>query len=111
MVFGKKKVKRRILAAESSVRRGIGLAMELELGSDIEVGLNNIRTDLTELLVGKKLGYKIKKGKHIDVLLENLEETAKGLERAIEKKDAKRIKVQIGLMRTRIGDLRTEFRR
>lgn len=46
MVFVKKKVKRRILAVESSVRRGIGLAMELELGTDVEVGLDNLRTDI-----------------------------------------------------------------
>ena len=85
--------------------------MELELGTDIETGLDNLRTDLTDLLGGKRLGFKIKKGKHIDRLLDNLEETAKELERAIEKGEVKRIKVHLGIIRTRVGDLRTEFRR
>lgn len=49
IVIGKKKVKRRILAVESSIMRGICLAMELELG------LDSVRIDLTELRAGQKI--------------------------------------------------------
>ena len=110
-MFGKKKVKRRILAIESDIRRARGIATELDLGSDIEIGLDNARADLTDLLAGKKLGFKLKTGKHVDAILNRLEDTVKTLLAAIEKGDKKRASIQISMLKVQIGDLRTEFRR
>ena len=110
VVFGGK-IKRRILAIESDIRRARALAVESEIGSDIEIALDNIRADLTDLLAGKKLGFKIKTGKHIDAILDRMDDTVKVLLQAIEKADKKRISVQLSLLRSQIGDLRTEFRR
>jgi hypothetical protein len=107
----KKRVKNRILLIENYLRQARGAAAEEDLGTGIEASLDTARSDLTDLLAGKKLGFALKGGERVDGIFDRLEETAKALLQAVQKKNKERVSAQLRMLRAQIGDLRTEFRR
>ena len=90
---------------EDSVRRAKSLIMEFNLGVEYETALDGIRTELSNLYL------KPKTGEATDKLLSDCEETIRELIKCIEEKDKERVKRSISLLRDRIADLRSEFRR
>jgi len=100
-----KNIKSRISRIEDSVRRAKSLVMEFNLGSEYEVALDGIRTELSDLYLNPKTGEATEK------LLANCEETVRELTKCIEEKDKERVKRTISLLRDRIADIRSQFRR
>jgi len=98
-------VKSRITRIEDSVRRAKSLVMEFNLGTEYETALDGIRTELSELYI------KPKAGPAVDKFLSNCEETVNELSKCVEEKDKERVKRTISVLRDRIADIRSEFRR
>jgi len=98
-------VKKRISVLEDNVRRTKSLVMEFNLGTEYETALDGIRIELSDLYIKPKIG------EAVDKLLGNCEETVKELAKCVEEKDKERVKRTISLLRDRVADIRSEFRR
>jgi len=98
-------VKSRITVIEDGVRRAKSLVMEFDLGSEYETALDGVRTELSDLYI------KPKSGEAVNKYLTNCEEAVKELMKCVEEKDKERVKRTISLLRDRVADLRSEFRR
>lgn len=98
-------IKKNIYEIENLVGRAKSRIVEFNLGSEYEVKINSMRSELADLYLNPKPGEESRK--RLAICLE----TANEIIDLIDRKDTERLELALSSLRDKIADVRSEFRR